>query len=191
MKADLVKSKLKSIETYLNTALLLLLCTAGIAVAQQNTEDKYIASPGQFYLAETYKDWQKLCLAKEQGKHPCHMYQLIKDENGHPTAEFVIVKLNEEEGVSAAATILTPLETLLPSGLSYSIDDEAPVEYPFSWCDKRGCYVRIAFTDDDVYSMKKGNKGLFLIESISAPGKKIELTVSFSGFTAALGSLDE
>jgi invasion protein IalB len=191
MKADRVNSNFSSNTIDLITGLLLALCIPGLALSQDESGNFNEARAGQYYLADTFQDWQKLCLAKAQGEHPCHMYQLIKDENGHPTSEFVLFKLNDEEGVAAAATILTPLETLLPSGLAYSIDDEDSVEYPFSWCDRRGCYARIAFTDDDVFSMKKGRNGLIRIESISAPGKPVLLNVSFSGFTAAFGSLDE
>jgi invasion protein IalB len=191
MKADRIKSKFRISTIDLITGLALVLGIQNFALSQDGSGDSKDSAAGQYYLADTYQDWQKLCLATEQGEHPCHMYQLINDENGHPTAEFALFKLNVEEGIAAAATILTPLETLLPAGLAYTIDDEDLVEYPFSWCDERGCYVRIAFTDDDVFSMKKGQKGQFRIESISAPGKPILLTVSFSGFTAAFGSLDE
>ena len=171
--------------------LLLALCIPGLALSQAQSKNNNQDGAGQYYLADTFKDWQKLCLVNEQGEDPCHIYQLIKDENGHPTAEFVLFKYTDEEGIAAAATILTPLETLLPSGLLYAIDEAEAIEYPFSWCDKRGCHVRIAFTDDDVFSMKKGRKGLFRIESISAPGKPILLNVSFFGFTAAIDSLDD
>ncbi len=191
MKTDRINSKFKSSTINLITGLLLVLVIPDFALSQSDSGTSNNTESGQFYLADSYKDWQKLCIATEEGEHPCHIYQLISDENGHPTAEFALFKLNDEEGVAAVATILTPLETLLPAELSYSIDDEDSVDYPFSWCDKRGCYVRIAFTDDDVFSMKKGRKGQFQIESISAPGKPIVLIVSFSGFTAAFGSLDE
>lgn len=164
------------------------IAAADIVVAQENSSGASKAI-GQYYVASALKDWQKLCLTTGQPGEPCYMYQLIKDDTDHPTAEFTILRVNEEEGISAAATIMTPLETLLTRKLVLSVDGKEIREYPFSWCDRRGCYVRVALTDDDIFSMKKGRAGYLEIESIAAPGKIIRLQFSLSGFTDAFGSL--
>ena len=164
------------------------MCVVSTAISQENSgsDTKVI---GQYYVADTYKDWQKLCLTTGQAVEPCYMYQLIEDDTSHPTAEFTILKVNEEEGISAAATIMTPLETLLTRKMSLSVDGQDVREYPYSWCDRRGCYARVALTDDDIFGMKKGRAGYLEIESIAAPGKVIRLKFSLSGFTDAFGSL--
>ena len=169
---------------------IILIPFVGFSVSAQDELDSTEPSYDLFQRVDTFTDWEKLCLKLKNGSDACHMYQLIKDADGHPTGAMTLHRTEQEEGISAAATILTPLETFLPSGLLFSIDGATPSEFPFSWCDTRGCFVNVAFTDDDIFSMKHGRKGAITIESITAPGKPIRLPVSFSGFTAAFGSLE-
>jgi invasion protein IalB len=158
--------------------------------AQSSTSEASVPA-NTIYVSDTFKDWQKLCVQSTEGIERCHIYHLIKDGNDHPTAEMALFRVFDEEGISAAATILTPLETLLTSDLKFSVDNSEAVVYPFSWCNKRGCHVRVAFTDDDILSMKKGHAGKLEIESITAPGETIVLKVSLSGFTMAFASLQQ
>ena len=149
------------------------------------------SSAGQLYEQATHKDWKILCLNSGQEKDPCHLYQLLRDPDGHPTAEIAIHRVYGQEGISAAATVLTPLETLLTANLEFQFDGQTVSTYPFSWCHRRGCNVRIALTDDDILSMKKFGSGKIRIETIASPGSKIALQVSYLGFTAAFTSLAE
>lgn len=168
---------------------LLLLTAVSSAHAQNEAAEEAAIPVGQHYLAKTYRDWQRICVKTDGGEDPCHIYQLIKNKDNLPIGEITLLKVSEPEGVSAAATILTPLGTLLTSKLVLTLDDGTKGDYPFSWCDKRGCYARAAFTDDEVFSMKKGRSGTIKIETVSAPGEALTLPVSFLGFTAAIGDL--
>jgi invasion protein IalB len=176
-------------QTALGLMMLLMIITPCRFVLAQTSATTVDAPLGQQYLVESYKDWQRLCIKTDQEQDPCHIYQLINDENDLPLGEITIYKASEPEGISAVATILTPLGTLLTSKLVLTLDDDTTGEYPFSWCDKAGCYVRIALSDDEVYSMKKGRTGTIQIESVSAPGTIVTLSVSLLGFTAAIGDL--
>jgi invasion protein IalB len=160
-----------------------------LCLAQIVQPDENPLEDGQIYIAETFEDWQKLCIRQSGEKDPCHIYQLIRSKNDHPTAEIILFRIEDEEGVSAAGTILAPHKTLLTSNLVLTVEKDNPWDYPFSWCDKRGCYVRIALTDDDVLSMKKRRSGSIGIVSVTAPDQPISLPLSFLGFTAAFGSL--
>ena len=144
---------------------------------------------GEVYIADTFRDWQKLCVRSERQTETCHIYQLVVDENGHPTAEISIVRIEGEEGIPAGATITTPLETLLTEKLELSIEVGTSAEYPYSWCDSRGCYVRVALSDDDIFGMKQGTSGTITITSLSNPRQPLELEVSFLGFAAAFEAL--
>ena len=144
---------------------------------------------GQPYLSDTFKDWQKMCVKSKRETDPCYIYQLIKDQENLPIGEITIAKSDELEGVSAIATILTPLGTLLTADLLLEFDSETSSTYPYSWCDKAGCYVRAALSDDEVFAMKKGRFGKIYIETITAPGQRFSMPFSFIGFTAAIGSL--
>ncbi len=176
---------------------------AGIVAAQEASNQK---EPGQeepsldgeqeggfvqpvLYVAETFKNWQRVCLKIQNTDDPCHLYQLIKNENDHPVGEVNLFRIEDQEGISAAATITVPHETLLTAKLGLVIDDGERAEFPFSWCDTRGCYARLAFTDDDILDLKKGSKVIITIQSISAPGEVIALELSLLGFTAAFGSI--
>ena len=178
-----------SITKYIASVGLLLINFA--VIAQEVTSAETVTKPGQVYQSETHKDWQILCTSSNKEVDPCSMYQLIKDKNGHPTAEINIVRVEATEGISAAATILTPHRTLLTKRMVLRLDENSVSDYPYSWCDERGCHIRIAFTDDDVLTMKNGQFGEIEIESIVAPGKPILLRLSYLGFTAAFGALQQ
>lgn len=173
-----------ALSTSLSLALLLL---PGTAATQSTVFEQ--SDMGEVYLVDTFSDWQKLCVRSERQTETCHIYQLLIDDNGHPTAEVSIVRILGEEGIPAGATITTPLETLLTERLSFSIEPGVSADYPFSWCDRRGCYVRAALSDDDIFSMKEGSSGLITITSLSTPNQPMELEVSFLGFSAAFESL--
>ena len=144
---------------------------------------------GDVYLVETFRDWQKLCVRTERQTETCHIYQLVSDENNHPTMEVSIVRILGEEGIPAGATITAPLETLLTEKLVLSLEEGTYAEYPYSWCDRRGCYVRVALSDDDIVSMKQGNSGTIEIRSASRPNQPLSLRFSFLGFSDAFNSL--
>lgn len=169
-------------------ALLIFILFPSSSWAQSSNE---VTTPGQVYETEVFKDWKILCVFTGREEDPCHMYQLIRDASGHPTAEIAIQRVFDQEGIAGAAMVLTPLETLLTANLRFEYDKNTSSMYPFSWCHKRGCNVRIALTDDDVLSMKTGRSGKIILETISNPGNPLELPVSYQGFTAAFGSLQE
>lgn len=160
-----------------------------VAYSQEESSISDEVGEEQLYVSEIFKDWKKICRKDSDEEDLCHIYQLILDENDHPTSELTLYRIENEEGVSAVATVLVPLETLLTSNLSLNIDKGVSVEFPFSWCDKRGCYARIAFTDDDVFSMRNGQSGTIKIFSISSADKAIILKLSFLGFIDAFTSL--
>ena len=162
-----------------------------VSLAGHGQDSDVPSSAGQIYEQATHKDWKVLCVNSGLEKDPCHIYQLLRDPGGHPTAEIFIHRVYGEEGISGAATVLTPLETLLTANLEFQFDAQSVSTYPFSWCDRRGCNVRIALTDDDVLSMKKFGAGKIRIETIANPGNKIEIDVSYLGFTAAYVALTE
>lgn len=176
-----------SIAKYIVSIALLLI--SSVVTAQDAPKAETITKPGQVYQSAVHKDWQILCSSSNNEVDPCSMYQLIKDKDGHPTAEINIVRVEATEGISAAATILTPHRTLLTKRMILRLDEDSVSDYPYSWCDERGCHIRIAFTDDDVLTMKNGQFGEIEIENITAPGKPIVLRLSYFGFTAAFGAL--
>lgn len=144
---------------------------------------------GTSYVAAEFGDWQQRCIRTEDGSDPCQLYQLLKDAQGNAVSEMSLFPLPEGQQAAAGSTIITPLETLLTSQLTISIDGAQPKRYPFEFCAAQGCFSRIGFTEAEVLGFKRGNQGLLTIVPAAAPDRRIELTISLSGFTAGFDAV--
>ncbi len=155
------------------------------------TEGDAPGQPGQpeTYIKTTHGDWQLQCLRVPEGtdaEDPCQMYQLLKDGNGGNVAEVSLFRLQNGGQVEAGGTFVVPLETLLTQKLAISVDGGQAKRYDFSFCTQVGCYARVGFTPDDIATFKAGNSAKITITPALAPDQKVELTMSLSGFTAAI-----
>ena len=120
---------------------------------------------------------------------PCSMYQLLKDSDGTEVAEVTVFHIGSEE-VEAAATFTVPLETQLQAQLTFFIDDANGRRYPFSFCNKVGCFVRAGLKTEDIDLLKKGASGKVAIVPYGS-NSPVELNVSLSGFTAGYEKVSE
>lgn len=141
------------------------------------------------YLAAEHRDWQVLCTRiGENGQELCEMYQLLTESNGQPIAEISIAALAEGGDIVAGATITTPLETFLPSGLGFRIGanaQEIRVE-AFRVCTVIGCIVRMGLTPDEIAQMQRGSEAFITIVPFVQIDQPVDIRVSLLGFTAAL-----
>lgn len=148
------------------------------------------AAPGDIgkpYVAEKFGDWDLRCIRTEDGADPCQLYQLLKEKNsGNPVSEITLVNLPEGSKVAVGATIITPLETLLLEQLSFAIDTNKPVTYPFSFCTQMGCVARLGLTTEEVDKLKKGKSATITVVPVANPNAKVIVDVSLNGFTKAL-----
>jgi invasion protein IalB len=145
----------------------------------------------QIYIREEHGDWEIRCLEAPEGQDdPCQMYQRMEDQNGNPTADVNIFDLPDGGEIAAGATILTPLQTLLTAQVTLSIDGGQPRRYPFSFCDEAGCYARLGLTAEEVAQMRRGNAATVVVVPAQAPDQEARLTMSLSGFTAGLASIE-
>lgn len=146
---------------------------------------------GETYLAETHGDWELRCIRVEEGQpEPCSLYQLLSDEGGNPVAEFNIFDLPDDGQITAGATIVSPLETLLTPGLRLRVDDNAGAQYPFAFCQQIGCFVRLGLTSEDIDAFRAGGEAIVGIVPMQAPGTVVELSASLVGFTAGFEALE-
>lgn len=155
--------------------------TEGTAPAQP-------AAP-QTYIKTSHGDWQLQCLRVPEGteaEEPCQMYQLLKDANGGNVAEVSLFRLENGGQVAAGGTFVVPLETLLTQKMSISVDGAQAKRYDFSFCTQVGCYARVGFTAAEVAQFKAGSAAKITITPAMAPDQTVELTMSLSGFTAAI-----
>ena len=145
--------------------------------------------PGTLYVAETFGDWAKRCARNPDGEDPCHLYQLLKDNEGNPTMEFSVVKLPDGLQAAAGATAIAPLQTLLTQQVTIQVDSGQAKRYPFKFCTKIGCIAQIGLTKAEIAAFKKGNKAVISIVPAGAPDQRVSLNLSLKGFTAGFDSL--
>lgn len=146
---------------------------------------------GSVYTAETHGAWDLRCERTADGSDPCQMYQLLKDEKGNSVAEISMFGLPAGGEAVVGATIVTPLETLLPPGLAFAIDGAEGKVYPYSVCAQIGCIARVGFTAAELDALKKGSKGTLTIIPAAAPDQRVALNVSLDGFTAAFDAVQK
>ena len=150
----------------------------GEAVADPN-------APGTPYFRESSGDWQLECLKVEEGQEePCQLYQALNDADGNQVANVRLFRLPDGGKAVAGALIAVPLETLLTAQLTITVDGGKGKRFPFSVCDRLGCYARIGLTSEDIQGFKKGAKASVTLVPFVAPDQKVELPMSLSGFTA-------
>lgn len=146
--------------------------------------------PGSIYIAGEHGDWQNRCIRGAIGQPDiCQMFYLITDENGTPVSEFTILKVLGQEDVAATATILTPLDVLLPPGIEIQVDGKPAGRVPFIACTPQNCASEFTLKPGDVEVFKKGLAATLTITALRAPPQPVPLTVSLKGFTAAFNEL--
>ena len=143
----------------------------------------------QNYVKQEFDSWQLTCAKVAEGPEPCQLYQLLKDQKGTSTAEISMVALPEGGQAAAGATIITPLETLLPANITLQIDTAKPKVYPFTFCAPIGCVSRVGFTKAEIDALKKGAKASMTIVPAAAPSQKVVLDISLKGFTAGFDAV--
>ncbi|MEO1025033.1 MAG: invasion associated locus B family protein [Pseudomonadota bacterium] len=147
------------------------------------------AAIGETYVREEFSQWQLRCVRSQGDRDPCQLYQLLRDQNDNPVAEFNIFPLPAGRPAAAGANIITPLETLLTANLRMAVDGGQPKVYPFSFCSNIGCFSRIGLTEEEVGAFRAGNAALITIVPAAAPNETVELSLSLSGFTAGFNAL--
>ena len=174
-------------------ALTVSLLTASFSFAQDNTsvsEEFPTATLDENAPREVVKsehgDWQLRCTADESN---CFLYQLALNAEGNPVAEVSLVALPEGGDAVLGATVVTPLMTLLPQGLTFRVDADPAVKYPFIFCNPAGCFSRFGLTGETVDAMKSGANLQLAVFAVANRDTPQILDVSLSGFTDGVSAL--
>jgi len=162
----------------------------GLSLGEEVTQDPSEPQVGDTYIASVQGDWALRCLKADEGSvDPCQLYQLLIDENDNSVAEISLFPIPDGNRAVAGATIVVPLETLLPEQVTLTIDGGTARRYPFTFCNAAGCVARVGFTQEEVDLFKRGNQAIMRMVPAAAPDEEVTLTVSLTGFTAAFDSL--
>lgn len=145
--------------------------------------------PGTYYAKSTHGDWTLRCMRTADGKDPCELYQLLKDDKGVAVAEVSAIPFDGD--AAALINFVAPLETDLNSGLGLQIDAGKNNAFPFIVCAPIGCISRIGLTAEELAAMKKGNKATVSLLPFGGTRKNdtVKLDVSLKGFTAGFDAL--
>jgi invasion protein IalB len=169
--------------------------TAGLAqeTATDQASDLDLGEPvgpavGEPYVREEFGDWALRCIRAQEGPDPCNLYQLLVNDGGVAVSEFNIFPLPASSRAAAGATVIVPLETLLPEQLTITIDGGEARLYPFTFCNRAGCVARLGFTQEQVDRLKAGSAATLRIVPAGAPDEEVILTLSLRGFTAGFDS---
>jgi invasion protein IalB len=144
---------------------------------------------GHTYTKDAHAEWEVRCVRTEDGNDPCQLYQLLQDQAGNNVAEISIFPLPPGGQAVAGATVITPLETLLPAQLELRVDSGEVKRYPFRTCSAIGCFSNIGFTADEVVRFRRGATATLTIRPARAPDETVDLTLSLAGFTAGYESV--
>ncbi|MGE4325058.1 MAG: invasion associated locus B family protein [Pseudodonghicola sp.] len=175
--------------------------TKAPAAEQSGSADKLLdmgqpsdGSPqlGQRYSKEKIGDWDLACIKTEGDKDPCSLLQILHDPNGggNPMAEFSLFRIEGKGQAIAGATVVVPLETLLPAQLTLSIDGAPGKRYNYSFCNPYGCVAQIGLTEADINAMKNGKAAILSLRPAPAPDKVVTLKLSLAGFTSGFDKVD-
>lgn len=145
---------------------------------------------GERYSKEKIGDWDLACIKTNAEKDPCSLLQIMRDETGNPVAEMSLFRIDNGGQATAAATILVPLETLLPAQLTIAVGDAPGKRYNYTYCSPVGCASQIGLTDEDITAFKKGNEATVSLVPAPAPDQVIKLKLSLKGFTAGYDAVD-
>lgn len=150
-----------------------------------------LREPGEIYLAGTKGDWNVRCVTGNPGEADrCEIQQLLFINENTPIADISIFKLPAGEIAVAAANVMVPLETLLTKKFRVAFSEESKKEFPYSFCNKNGCLVRMGLLEEDIEALKKGSSSEISITHISSPDSAINLSLSLDGFTSAFDIIE-
>lgn len=145
---------------------------------------------GERYSKETIGDWDLACIKTEGEEDPCSLLQILKDDKGNPMAEFSLFRIEGQGQAVAGATVIVPLETLLPAQLTLSVDGAPGKRYNYSFCNPYGCVAQIGLTEEDIAAFKGGNEATLSLVPAPAPDQLVTLKLSLTGFTAGYDQVD-
>ncbi len=145
---------------------------------------------GSRYSKETIGDWDLACIKTEGETDPCSLLQIMNDDKGNPMAEFSLFRIEGKGQAVAGATIIVPLETLLPAQLTLSIDGAPGKRYGYSFCNPYGCVAQIGLTEEDIAAFKRGTEATLSLVPAPAPDQLVSLKLSLKGFTAGYDKVD-
>lgn len=133
-----------------------------------------------------YDDWEVRCLKSNADE--CLMNQIVNNPSSDSPIMRVAMKYRPSTDVALMAFTL-PLGTHLAPGLSVSVPGNKAIRIPYQVCFRNGCQAYLGLKSALMSKMKQGTS--FQVTLVGPDGKKINLSVSLMGFTAANNAIKQ
>lgn len=165
-------------------AALALLAAPAAAQAPASTASSASLPGGASSLQETYEDWMVACQIVDQARR-CAVSQQQVRQNGQ---RVVALELRQGTDGNMTGSLILPFGLLLDNGATLAIDDQPPgPAQRFMTCVPGGCLVPLTFEAPMLKSLRAGMA--LKVQTTSADGPPLPLTLSLKGFAAAIDRL--
>ena len=150
----------------------------------QEQQQNSLASSNEEIRGE-FGSWLQVCV---KDTSQCVAVQFALDIDGNQAGRFVLERLtpNSENTADSVITFFIPFESgipILPNGLSFIIDSNAPFTEQFLFCDQLGCTSQFGMTDKGMTLLKEGANLTIQIIDIRDPNSRYIMDLDLDQFT--------
>ena len=172
-----------------------LFCNATIAAAARFATllaiTLFAASPAWALPAdgEKFKDWTARCETDpaDATKRQCVIAQTVIDNESQQNVMSFVVAFPPKQDKGRLVVVL-PLGADLHAGIEIKVDGGAPTRLDFGVCLRDGCQAALVLEPAVLESFKRGSAATVTFRYLPRQ-RTLSLPISFSGFTAAVKSL--
>jgi len=157
----------------------------GAAAAQSSAPAAGANAPVQPSETKNFGDWTVRCYPVSSPT-PCEMIELLVNKKSGQRVLGVLIVFNAAQNQNVVQ-IAMPLGVSVQNGAVLSSDTYTSGVLRYRLCDVQGCYAFAPVDEDAIKALKRATKAEMKI--VSADGKKINLSFSLNGFSAAYNAL--
>lgn len=145
------------------------------------------AEAADLKIGRRFQSWTGGCERAPVGRgRACFIFQKLSlPETGRELASIAVGY--PVKGEPPMAVLKVPLGTLLPAGITLTIEDGAPRSFPIQFCTEEGCRAHVPLTPDMLAGLKAGLKAELSFQDLER--RIVTLSISLRGFTRGLASL--
>ena len=131
-----------------------------------------------------FGNWLQICV---KDTPQCVAVQFALDIQGNRAGRFVLERLpsNTESAADSVITFFIPFEAsipILPNGLSFTIDSNAPFTEQFLFCDQLGCTSQFGMTAEGMGMIREGANITIQIIDIRDPDSRYIMDLDLDQF---------
>ena len=131
-----------------------------------------------------FGNWLQICV---KDTPQCVAVQFALDIQGNRAGRFVLERLspNADSAADSVVTFFIPFEAsipILPNGLSFTIDSNAPFTEQFLFCDQLGCTSQFGMTAAGMGMLREGANITIQIIDIRDPDSRYIMDLDLDQF---------